>query len=274
MDPRSAHERADPSRADADRLHAALRRSFEELVAHVEGATFDVRDGYAVAMCPAVPLPQFNGVWAEGPDEALVVSHLGEAVAAVEGRRLPCWVVLRPDRTPTIREACRRIGLTDEDAMPAMVATPAELPADDGRGDPTVDVDLVRDRHALDEALELVAAGFGAPREVIAAVFTPEVLAIPGLSVLVVRAGGRPVSTVTAVAIDGTVGIFNVATPPGDRGHGYASIATLRAAHTGFAAGADLAWLQASAMGEPVYRRLGFRQVGTYAIMGRPAGRR
>ena len=38
-----------------------------------------------------------------------------------------------------------------------------------------------------------------------------------------------------------------------------------------FEAGADLAWLQASPLGEPVYRASGFRYVETYLVLGRPA---
>lgn len=34
--------------------------------------------------------------------------------------------------------------------------------------------------------------------------------------------------------------------------------------------GAELAFLQASEMGTPVYRTMGFRQVETYLVLGRP----
>jgi hypothetical protein len=39
----------------------------------------------------------------------------------------------------------------------------------------------------------------------------------------------------------------------------------------GFAAGADLAYLQSSVLGESVYRRLGFREVASYELLTRPA---
>lgn len=57
----------------------------------------------------------------------------------------------------------------------------------------------------------------------------------------------------------------------GASGHGYGPALTAQAARDGFAAGAELAWLQSSAMGHSVYRRLGFRDVETYLLLTRPS---
>ena len=91
------------------------------------------------------------------------------------------------------------------------------------------------------------------------------------LALYVGRVGGRAVSTAIGLTVGAEVGIFDVATPPEHRRHGYGSALTTRAARDGFAAGADLAWLQSSAIGESVYRRLGFRQVETYVLLSRGA---
>jgi predicted GNAT family acetyltransferase len=61
-----------------------------------------------------------------------------------------------------------------------------------------------------------------------------------------------------------------VATPPEHRGKGYGAAVTARAVLEGFGQGADLAGLQASALGEPVYRRMGFREVLRYLVLSRP----
>jgi predicted GNAT family acetyltransferase len=78
------------------------------------------------------------------------------------------------------------------------------------------------------------------------------------------------VSTAVGYSIDGTVGIFNVATPPEFRRRGYGAAITAHAARDGLNHGADLAWLQSSSMGESVYLRLGFREVETYLLHTRP----
>lgn len=86
----------------------------------------------------------------------------------------------------------------------------------------------VRDAARLAVAGTVAAAGFEAPREPFAALLTPAVAAIAGLSIYVAFAEGRPVSTAIAWLGDGGVGIFNVATPPEYRGRGYGLALTAR----------------------------------------------
>ena len=75
------------------------------------------------------------------------------------------------------------------------------------------------------------------------------------------RVEDRPVTTAMGWTANGATGILQVATAPADRRRGYGAAVTSRAILDGFAAGADLAWLQTSGSGERLYRNLGFRQV-------------
>jgi predicted acetyltransferase len=101
--------------------------------------------------------------------------------------------------------------------------------------------------------------------------YSEEVAAMPGMAYYVARLAGEPVSTALGLVNGAEVGIFNVATPPQHRRRGFGAAVTERAIRDGFAAGADLAWLQSSELGEPVYRRMGFRQVETYVLLSRPS---
>jgi len=77
----------------------------------------------------------------------------------------------------------------------------------------------------------------------------------------------RPVATSAAHVSDGQVGIYAVATTPDARGHGYGEALTWAA----IASRPDLpAALQASPMGLPVYRRMGFEQVGEFTVWEKP----
>ncbi len=252
---------------EADRLHEGLRRSFAELFGRIEDAWLEDRAGYRLVVCPRVPFPGLNGIWAEVADESAAVDELERAINEVEGLGVPCWIEVRAGRTLAIERVARGLGFTRKDSIPGMVVRPAELAI---VPDPEVEVTRVRDAAGLAVAATVAAAGFEVPREHFAALFTPRVAETPGLSIYVAQAKGRPISTATVWIGDGSVGIFNVATPPEHRGRGYGRALTAKAIAVGFSSGADLAWLQASPLGEPVYRAMGFRQVETYLLLSRP----
>lgn len=254
-------------RDEADRLDQGLRRSFADLVGRIEDARLEEHAAHRVVVCPRIPFPGLNGVWVDGPDSSVRADELEQAIREVEGLGLPCWIELRPGRTPASVELARRFGFTHGAAMPGMVVRPDELAIVSG---PKLRISRVDDLAGLALAATIAAAGFDVPLEHLAAMFTPRVAATPGVSIFVAFREGAPVSTVTTLVGDGTVGVFNVATPPDDRGRGYGRAVTAHAIRAGFDTGADLAWLQASPLGEPVYRALGFRQVETYLILGRP----
>jgi hypothetical protein len=73
---------------------------------------------------------------------------------------------------------------------------------------------------------------------------------------------GKAVSVAAGCTEVGVHGIYAVATLPDERGHGYAGAVTYAA----LAEANVPVTLQASDDGFPVYRRLGFEQVGTYKL--------
>ena len=60
--------------------------------------------------------------------------------------------------------------------------------------------------------------------------------------------------------------VFGVTTVPEHRGRGYGRAVTAAVVEAARRLGIGLAWLQASAMGEPLYREMGFRTVEDYAV--------
>lgn len=69
---------------------------------------------------------------------------------------------------------------------------------------------------------------------------------------------GEPAATVSLVTAGGAAGIYNVTTVEAARGRGIGAAMTVAAARHGAVRGFELATLQASKMGRPVYERLGF----------------
>jgi ribosomal protein S18 acetylase RimI-like enzyme len=250
---------------DADRLHEALRTMFETLCSVFDDARFERRDGYDFLLFPQVPLPPFNGVW---PRDDAAASALAEALAEIAQLGLPYSVQVRRGLTPGWEEEARRLGLTAEEPIPGMVVRPGELARPEPEG---LEILRVATADGLAQALAVAAAGFEVPADLLAPMYLLDVAALDGLAYYVGRVGGRDVSTSVGYTLSGTVGVFNVATPPEDRGRGYGAALTAEAVSQGFATGAALAWLQASAMGVPVYRALGFREIETYVLLTNPS---
>lgn len=243
-------------------LHRALVSTWACLFAAIDGARFEPRSDLVVAICPAFPIPQCNGPWVveDSPD---AVDALPAAIAEAEAAGAWPWVQTRSGHERT-RAAARELGLTHVERIPGMVVRPGELAE--------VDVELDIGPIADDEigaAVAMLAVAFEAPEELFAR-FSAALGAVQEATWYIGRADGVAVSTALGFTIDGATGVFNVATPPAERGRGYGAALTARVARDGFEAGSELAFLQSSEIGHSVYRRLGFRDVEEYVLLTRP----
>ncbi len=89
---------------------------------------------------------------------------------------------------------------------------------------------------------------------------------------LVGWADGSPVACATVTVTEGVAGIASVGTIPSARGRGYGTEITGAAVEAGRSMGADVAFLFASRMGQPVYERMGFRTVVSMPSWAAPVG--
>jgi ribosomal protein S18 acetylase RimI-like enzyme len=254
-----------PTTAEGQRIHEAFELATERLADVLEGARFERRDGYAFMSFPTLPIPTLNGALVETDAAA---TQLDGAYAEARELGTPFTVIVRSGRTPAVERAARELGFTSALRIPGMAVGPDELIVPSA-----LDVEVIRVETAdgLAQANAVAATGFGIPPELTAAVYALEVVEeLDGLEYYLARLGAVDVSTAAGFTLDGVVAIYNVATPAEFRGRGYGATITAHAAVEGFAAGADLAALQSSSMGESVYRRLGFREVETYLAYMRP----
>jgi GNAT superfamily N-acetyltransferase len=116
-------------------------------------------------------------------------------------------------------------------------------------------------------------ADVGFPPEVFRFYEGLEQLVAPGREALAFLADfdGAPVAIAMTIVNHGIAGIYWVGNLAEARGRGVGRAVTAAATNAGFDLGADLASLQASPMGEPVYRAMGYETIYDYRLLLSPA---
>jgi ribosomal protein S18 acetylase RimI-like enzyme len=221
--------------------------------------------GVLAAIVPARPdRSVFNSVIYEDPDALLAVRDELDAAYAAAG--VWAWTVwVRPEHE-ALRPALEAAGHAFDGQPMLMAATIAELDLE-----PRAELDLdpaptweglarLNDlAYGIDRARSFVAV-FGAYDD-------------PRGRLYIARVGGEPAAGVGTLSVDGTCEIVFVATAPAARGRGLSSELMRTALRAARSAGCDATTLEATAMGEPVYARLGYRALGRLGMyeLRRPA---
>jgi GNAT superfamily N-acetyltransferase len=107
----------------------------------------------------------------------------------------------------------------------------------------------------------------GFPPEVFAHYEDHEGLWADDVSAFLARQEGEPVSIAMTIVNHGVAGIYWVGSTEKVRGRGLGWTMTATAVNTGLEMGVETAALQASPMGEPLYRRMGFETAFNYRLL-------
>ena len=127
------------------------------------------------------------------------------------------------------------------------------------------EVETAQDRRDYRGVFAASYAQLGAPEELVDGVMPPlEMLQGDDVGAFIVDLDGTPAAVAMSVLIDGVADIHWVGTMPSAGRRGLGEIATAYALAHGFAAGGDVAALQASPMGDGLYRRMGFVELYRY----------
>jgi len=252
--------------------HELVALEHENWIAYVTGVVTCTsrakvtRTGGVVTILTGLPMDWFNQVLIEREEATPAGVLAGVAQARERGDHFV--VRLREgidDRfIPTVTQA----GLVpsgDEFSTPGMVAFPIDHDAIARHASPDLEIRRVTDAADISAHRWAVTAGFGSDPAVALGTTCPDLLDRPECVVYVGHADGAPVVSGLGWRTGRTIGVYSIATIASARRRGYGAAMTARVVADGVVAGCDVAALQASEMGRPIYERLGFRTIVRYA---------
>ena len=247
----------------SDQLDRHLVASLGVLVEHADGSGHVERRGDVLVTAVGLGGTDFNVGWVTGvpvdPD-----GDLRWLLDRLEPVGSPFMVQLGEPLRAAMEPALRSAGLTHQESVPGMVLpSRADVPPPPAG----LRVEKVRDAEALRAQVLATAAGFGAPNpEEVLPVFPASLLDDERVSFFAGYADGssEPVATAACVVAEDAVGVYAVTVLDSHRRRGFGAAMTWAAVRAGAQAGVPVVALQASPMGEPVYRRMGFETVRTY----------
>jgi ribosomal protein S18 acetylase RimI-like enzyme len=255
---------------DADHAATALIAALRTLADSLPGMHEKQTAPGVISLMSGLPLATLNGVFTDAarPD----VTEIDRAAAGLAGLPLPWSIQFRGEPEPAAERVAARYGLTARTTLPLMLYGPATDPqAPPARESAAARVRAAGPEDRADYTAAL-AAGMEAPPEMMTPFGSAEAFALPGGVPYLARDDGQVVSVGFGVFAEGITGIFNIATRPAYRGRGYGRAVTSRIVADGIARGADLAYLQSSEDGYPLYQSMGFRTVETWTYLSSGPG--
>lgn len=232
-----------------------------------DGGRVEHRDGY-VRWRSAIPMPFFNGICGVPASEDLDAG-IDDALAPFEAAGLPLLWIVPPPGEIDGRLVAR--GFVVE-RTPGMAVDLAMLRPREGPSDVTI-VEVGDDPAEVEACIRVTEVANGMPEET-----TPPMLrALARLPerdhvhAFMATVDGVPAASAVLLEWAGVAGLYNVGTLPEFRGRGLGTLVSFAALEAGRVDGYRVGVLQASELGEVLYRSMGFEQRCTFTFALRPA---
>lgn len=180
----------------------------------------------------------------------------------IQARSLSIYVFLTDAVNNSLTPLAQSLGLQHVGEMPLMTYAPTEWPAQSG----DYRCERVGSEQDLQEANRVAAIAFGLPLDAVQRAWGPIILDGPGVDIFLARKNAEAVSSVQTTRTGSTVGIWAMGTTADHqrKGAGQALLNHVIAYHAG--RGAKLFFLCATAAGQPLYERVGFRTLAKAVI--------
>lgn len=245
-----------------------LAEALRHFSMHAPGAILHERRGVlCIASSHPHPGPFHNAAMRSDPNSGAeeVLSEAREFFGELR-RRFALWV--EDSRDTDLADLARREHLSllePREGSPGMVRTRPLAPPPEV---PDRQIREVRTTADAEQFAEVVAASFstiGMPPEAARAIFSsPDVLLKDGVRAFLASFDLRPVACAMTLMTGEVAGVYWVGTLDEVRRHGFGEAVTRVATGAVFKLGVEAVVLQATTLGEPLYRRLGFREITRY----------
>jgi GNAT superfamily N-acetyltransferase len=254
-----------------DRVHLNLIDSSRQLFELDPDATIEAGPGWVFgAGSPSHPVIS-NAAFRndDGLDAGEFVAR-AKSFFAKRGRGFSVWV--RGDRLEDrdLLAAAEAAGLQCVYEMPEMVLkAPVGTPPLPARAE----VRKLTEVEQVDDYWEIAAASYaslGFPPEVFGSYGNRAGLLAENAAAFLAYLDGEPVSIAMTIVSHGVAGVYWVGSLERARGKGLGQATTAAASNAGFELGAELASLQASPMGKPIYERMGYETLFDYRLYMSP----
>lgn len=285
----SLYAGSDRDPASAQALAEAWFAALSAKIDATPGARFERGTDGVHLVVTGVLMPTGNGVFTVGtdPDHQRVAALADEMV----GSGLPWSIQVRGEPDAELVRLAAGYGLTEQVPSPLMSrpafpdiapAVESALPAP-ALPEPAPDVEplgpgadsgvaapaRVRPATGADAPVyaNLIAAALGVPRATIGEFASAPVLDAPGITGYLVEWDGVAAGTGLGTRFGDHLGVYNITVPPAFRRRGFARLVSEAVLRDGFASGARVAFLHASAQAQPLYESLGFRPAETWTYL-------
>lgn len=254
----------------AERIALGVVSAWRARVEHIDGHAVSEHDGIVVAWS-GLAAPDLSAAAVERePSDPLASLASAEREFDRQGGTL--GLDLERGRHVSMDDALRRSGLEIVVTRPAMAVTVARVVM------PSVSEGVqfhhVEDDRDLPAMARVESDAFGTAPDVASQMIAPGILDPPSARSYAATLDGEVVATTYVYEHDGALGVFGVGVGAKARrrgiGTGITAYAVLDAAD---AFGGDVAYLQPSEMGRPVYERMGFEVVSTWDVWVRTTPR-
>ena len=256
-------------------LEANLRQSFRILAEGRPRADIAELNGVSIASLGAA-FQMFNAAFLNrhvaGSDDLEDRLECARQLFVSRGLSWAFWIcedwLARSVRRALV-DTCERFGMRAAAEMPGMVADSLREPKRSSPascGNSLLDIRRAECPRSMDDFRAIGAVCFHVPQVWFNEVFN-DTMPSRDFTCWVGYRDGRPVATSATVVSDGVIGLYNVATIPGEQGKGYGEIITRHAITSAEReSGLRRVILQSTSQGERLYKRLGFREVSRVVV--------